>query len=102
MSTTCLKFLLEVRTQTVAAPDTQANRMEGADGDDTLVGDTSNDALFGGADQDLIVGGDGNDSQAIAMKIVAGYAGKKMAAGRFNAKNGLANGSKTFTQAIWE
>lgn len=72
MSTTYLKFLLEVMAQTVAAPDTQAYLREGADGDDTLVGNAGNDTLFGGADKDLMVGGAGNGSEEVAMKLIAG------------------------------
>lgn len=52
----------EVMAQTVAAADTQADLMEGSDGDDTVVGDAGSDALFGGADKDLIVGGAGDDN----------------------------------------
>ena len=83
MSSTYLKFLLEVMAQTVAAPDTQAYLMEGADGDDTLVGDAGNDALFGGADKVLMVGGPGNGSEKVAMKLIAGCADTEKAAGQF-------------------
>jgi Ca2+-binding RTX toxin-like protein len=52
----------EVLAQTVAAPDQQADLMDGGAGDDTLVGDAGSDALFGGAGKDQMVGGAGDDN----------------------------------------
>ncbi|NGO91214.1 MAG: hypothetical protein GBQ79_16740, partial [Halomonas sp.] len=36
-------------------------KVEGSDGDDTLMGGAGNDTLFGGAGSDLLIGGDGDD-----------------------------------------
>ena len=56
-----LRALDEVMAQTVAAPDDQADTLDGGAGDDTLVGDAGSDTLYGGADKDLMVGGAGDD-----------------------------------------
>lgn len=60
------KPLDEVTAQTVAAPDTRADLMDGSDGNDTLVGDA------------------GDDSQVFTSKLIASYALR--ATGRFDAK----------------
>lgn len=56
-----LRPLDEVLAQTEAAPDDQADVLDGGDGNDTLVDDAGGDTLYGGADQDLLVGGAGDD-----------------------------------------
>lgn len=48
--------------QTVAAPATERDIIDGGSGDDTLVGDAAADALFGADGKDVILGGAGDDN----------------------------------------
>jgi Ca2+-binding RTX toxin-like protein len=57
-----VKPMDEVLGQTMAAPDSERNILDGAANDDVLVGDAGVDAMFGAGGKDLLVGGAGNDN----------------------------------------
>lgn len=59
---THIQTIEEVLERELAAPDDQADLLDGGPGNDLVVGDDGSDSLFGSDGDDLVVGGAGDDN----------------------------------------